>query len=491
MSDFQEQRQTRIAKLAELRAKQQAYVNNIAVTHTAKELKAQFLDAEEFTDEAFSIAGRVMTKRLMGKACFITLKDQGVNLQVYCRKNDLSNYALIEELDLGDIVYFSGRMFRTQKGELSLWALETSLLTKALRPLPDKYHGLHDVETRYRQRYIDLIANDSVFAVMQTRSLIVQAIRAFFSGEGFLEVETPMMQVQPGGANAKPFKTHLNALDLPLYLRIAPELFLKRLIVGGFTKVFELNRNFRNEGMSTRHNPEFTMIEFYQAYATFVEMMDLTEGLFAYLRAQLGLPEVINYQGHAVNIAQPFRRVALADLLITEHGLTDATVRCADSLQAAAQKAGVKLDPKQSIGAMQLMLFEETIEAKLIQPTFVTDYPMSVSPLARRNDQDEFIADRFELFIVGRELANGFSELNDPEDQAERFLEQVALKADGDDEAMSFDEDYIWALEHGMPPTAGQGIGIDRLVMLLTDQAAIRDVILFPTMRPKVAVESD
>ena len=489
MSDFAEQRQIRLDKLSKMRLDNKAYINGFKPENYAADLHELYQDKNEFSEQQVSLAGRVMTKRLMGKACFVTLKDASSQIQVYFRKNDLENYDLIESLDLGDIIFLTGKMFRTQKGELSVWSASVELLTKALRPLPDKYHGLHDVETRYRQRYLDLIANDPVLAVMRTRSQIVQAIRNFFNDKGFLEVETPMMQVQPGGANAKPFATHLNALNLPLFLRIAPELYLKRLIVGGFDKVFELNRNFRNEGMSTRHNPEFTMIEFYQAYATFLDMMDLTEELFAYLRQQLELPEVITYQEHSVNLTS-FTRVSLEQLLCERHGLDKSSVRDLKALELAADKAGVKIDNSQSIGAIQLYLFEETIEADLIQPTFVTDYPMDVSPLARRNSQDDFLSDRFELFIVGRELANGFSELNDPEDQAARFAEQMALKVGGDDEAMSYDEDYICALEHGMPPTAGQGIGIDRLVMLLTNQAAIRDVILFPTMRPKALTES-
>ena len=489
MSDFAEQRQIRLDKLSKLRSDDKAFINGFKPENNAAALHELYQDKNEFSEQQVSLAGRVMTKRLMGKACFVTLKDASAQIQVYFRKNDLNNYDLIESLDLGDIIFLTGKMFRTQKGELSVWAASVELLTKSLRPLPDKYHGLHDVETRYRQRYLDLIANDPVLAVMRTRSQIVQAIRNFFNGKGFLEVETPMMQVQPGGANAKPFATHLNALSLPLFLRIAPELYLKRLIVGGFDKVFELNRNFRNEGMSTKHNPEFTMIEFYQAYATFVDMMDLTEELFAYLRQQLSLPEVITYQEHSVNLTK-FARVSLEQLLCERHGLDKNSVRNLKALELAAEKAGVKFDSSQSIGAMQLYLFEETIEADLIQPTFVTDYPMDVSPLARRNSQDDFLSDRFELFIVGRELANGFSELNDPEDQAARFAEQVALKVGGDDEAMSYDEDYICALEHGMPPTAGQGIGIDRLVMLLTNQASIRDVILFPTMKPKALTEA-
>lgn len=487
MSDLLEQRQVRLEKLATLRANNAAFINNFQPEHRAAALHELFNDVNEFDEQAqFSLAGRVMTKRLMGKACFLTIKDATSSIQIYLRQNELTNYQLVTELDLGDIVYVSGRMFRTQKGELSLWAAQVEILTKALRPLPDKFHGLSDVETRYRQRYVDLIANDDVFAVMQTRSKIVQAIRKFFTESGFLEVETPMMQVQAGGANAKPFTTHLHALNLPLFLRIAPELYLKRLIVGGFEKVFELNRNFRNEGMSTKHNPEFTMIEFYQAYATYIDMMDITESLFAFLRQELLLPEVITYQDYAVDIAKPFKRIALEQLLQDQFNLNADTVRDRAVLLKTAETLKLKTNSEQTLGAIQLMLFEEVIEPNLIQPTFVTDYPMDVSPLAKRKHDDHYLSDRFELFIVGRELANGFSELNDPEDQAERFKQQVALKAGGDDEAMSYDEDYICALEHGMPPTAGQGIGIDRLVMLLTNQAAIRDVILFPTMRPKV-----
>lgn len=484
-NSFTEQRQIRLDKLTKIREQKAAYINNVNPADRASNIQEKFAQSSEINEEfQVSLAGRVMTKRLMGKACFVTLKDATDSIQIYFRKNDLENYETIENLDLGDILYVEGKIFRTQKGELSVWARETKLVTKALRPLPDKYHGLTDIEIRYRKRYLDLITNPDVIKVMQTRSRIVQLVRSFFSNNGFMEVETPMMQVQPGGANAKPFQTHLNALDLPLYLRIAPELYLKRLIVGGFEKVFELNRNFRNEGMSTRHNPEFTMIEFYQAYADYNDMMDLTEQLFAYLRSEMNLPDVIEYQGEQVNIAAAFDRVSLEDLIVQHHGLKD--VRDRNSLLGLAQQHGINVPDGILLGALQLLIFEETIEAKLRKPTFVTDYPMDVSPLARRKDSDGYLSDRFELFIVGRELANGFSELNDPEDQAERFQAQMSLRDSGDDEAMSFDDDYICALEYGMPPTAGQGIGIDRLVMLLTNQAAIRDVILFPTMRPRL-----
>ena len=484
-NSFAEQRQIRVNKLNKFA--NGLYPNGFKPNDRAKNLHAKFDSVAEIAEtEAASIAGRIMTKRLMGKACFITVKDATGCIQIYLRKDDLDNYALVEEFDLGDIVYVSGRIFKTKKGELSIWADSAQLVTKSLRPLPDKYHGLTDVEIRYRQRYLDLITNDDVMQIMQVRSQIVSAIRKFFINEDFLEVETPMMQVQPGGANAKPFATHLNALNLPLFLRIAPELYLKRLIVGGFEKVFELNKNFRNEGMSTRHNPEFTMIEFYQAYATYHDMMDLTEKLFAYLRNELKLETEIEYQGNKIDIASPFARISLEQLLIQEHGLNTNTVREQQALINVANKLNLKVENISTIGALQLFIFEETIEAKLIQPTFVTDYPIEVSPLARQSDHDPHLSDRFELFVVGRELANGFSELNDPNDQAQRFNAQMALRAGGDDEAMSFDDDYICALEYGMPPTAGQGIGIDRLVMLLTNQAAIRDVILFPTMRPRL-----
>lgn len=483
-NSFLEQRKIRMAKLAGLRLESLDYVNGFKPKNQAQLLQTEFANdvPENFQ---VTVAGRVMTKRLMGKACFITLKDSSGSIQIYLRKNDLTNYNIVEDSDLGDIVFIAGRLFRTQKGELSVWAETLHLLTKALRPLPDKYHGLSDIETRYRKRYLDLISNEDAFNIMKMRSLIVGNIRNFFTEKGFIEVETPMMQVQPGGANAKPFKTHLKALDLPLYLRIAPELYLKRLIVGGFDKVFELNKNFRNEGMSTRHNPEFTMVEFYQAYATYIDMMDLTEELFKYLRSKLNLPKSIEYNQKLINIADPFKRISLEDLLKQKHKLNDVNIRDKNALLNLCEKENIKIDPNQSIGAIQLMIFEETIEESLQDPTFVIDYPMDVSPLARKKDTDPFLSDRFELFIVGRELANGFSELNDPEDQAERFNKQMELRDKGDDEAMSFDHDYICALEHGMPPTAGQGIGVDRLVMLLTNQLAIRDVILFPTMRPK------
>ncbi|OYZ07646.1 MAG: lysine--tRNA ligase [Thiotrichales bacterium 16-46-22] len=385
---------------------------------------------------------------------------------------------------MGDIVGVTGYLFRTNTGELSLHATSAELLTKSLRPLPDKFHGLHDTEVRYRQRYVDLIVNQHSRETFRRRSLIIAGIRQFMIERGFLEVETPMMHPIPGGAAAKPFVTHHNALDMPLYLRIAPELYLKRLVVGGFEQVFEINRNFRNEGLSARHNPEFTMMEFYWAYADYNDLMDMTEALLSKLALDVTGSTELNYQGTPISFAGPFERLSIKQSILKYNAdVTAADLEDIDALTRIVEAKGFKVLPGSGLGKVQTILFEETVEHQLIQPTFITEYPAEVSPLARRNDDNPEVTDRFELFIGGREIANGFSELNDSEDQAERFLDQAKAKEAGDDEAMHYDADYIRALEYGLPPTAGEGIGIDRLVMLLTDAPSIRDVLLFPQMR--------
>ncbi len=433
-----------------------------------------------------SLAGRVMLKRVMGKASFITIQDRSGRMQVYLRQEELDNYEAFKHWDLGDIVGVSGLVFRTNAGELSVHAARVQLLTKALRPLPDKFHGLADHEQRYRKRYLDLTMNQEVRRVFEMRTAIIDGVRDFLKARDYLEVETPMMQAIPGGAAAKPFETFHNALDLAMFLRISPELYLKRLIVGGLERVFEINRSFRNEGLSTRHNPEFTMIEFYQAYATYQDLMALTETLLPYLAEKVLGTMQVQYQGRMFDLSQPFAKMTVLEAILKycpDAHLTD--LQDLESARALAQRLGIKLTQGAGLGKVQIEIFEEVAEHQLIDPTFITEYPAEVSPLARRNDLNPFVTDRFEFFIAGRELANGFSELNDAEDQAERFQAQVDAKAAGDEEAMFYDADYVEALEYGMPPTAGEGIGIDRLVMFLTDSPSIRDVILFPQMRPQ------
>jgi lysyl-tRNA synthetase, class II len=464
------------------------YPNDFKPFHTSEYLVATYGHLETIVEDPADIlvvAGRVMARRSFGKAAFLQLQDRKGRVQVYVRKDTLGEEAFsrFETLDIGDIVGVTGHPFRTKTGELSLHAHEVRLLTKSLLPLPEKFHGLTDVETRYRQRYVDLIVNPEVKDVFYKRARIIQLIREFMLGHDFLEVETPMMQPIPGGATAKPFVTYHNALDRELYLRIAPELYLKRLLVGGFEKVFEINRNFRNEGISVRHNPEFTMMEFYQAYATFDDLMDFTEELFCHVVEQLlGTPDV-SCQGDTISFKRPWKRLTVREAIL-EYGAIDAkSLTDRDLAYSYAQSIGLDLPEDVGYGKLITEIFEEVAEAKLIQPTFITSYPTEVSPLSRKNDQDPEIVDRFELFCAGREIANAFSELNDPVDQKERFLAQVAAKDKGDEEAHFMDEDYIRALEHGMPPAAGEGIGIDRLVMLLTDSPSIRDVILFPQLR--------
>jgi lysyl-tRNA synthetase class 2 len=424
------------------------------------------------------VAGRMMLKRVMGKASFATLQDGSGRIQAYIT-SDLPGYEDFKHWDLGDIVGLEGHLFKTMKGELTVHASALRLLAKALRPLPEKFHGLTDHESRYRQRYVDLIVNPQVREIFERRSQIVQTLREVLRGEGYLEVETPMMQPIPGGAVARPFKTHHNALDMELYLRIAPELYLKRLVVGGIERVFEINRNFRNEGISTRHNPEFTMLEWYCAYEDWNYMMALTEKL---VRAAAGVPQV-QYQGKTIELAKAFARLSIPEA-IRRHGI-EGDLRDRSLLSRELSRLKVDHRKEQGWGALQLMLFEALAERHLVQPTFITDFPAEVSPLARRRDSDPELTDRFELFIDAKEVANGFSELNDPEDQAARFLDQAKAKEAGDHEAMYYDADYIRALEYGLPPTAGAGLGVDRLVMLLTDSPSIRDVILFPHMRPE------
>jgi lysyl-tRNA synthetase class 2 len=481
----------RRAKLAELRELGNAYPNGFHRDALAAKLHKKYGEKTEPELEAepieVSVAGRIMTRRLMGKASFVHLQDMSGKIQLYVRQDEITNelYDAFLQWDIGDIIGVSGKLFKTKTGELSIRVKHIELLTKSLRPLPDKYHGLTDQELRYRQRYLDLMMNEQTRQTFLIRTRVVDGIRQFLKERDFLEVETPMMQVLPGGATARPFKTYHNVLDMPLYLRIAPELYLKRLVVGGFERVFEINRNFRNEGLSTRHNPEFTMLEFYQAYANYRDLMDLSEELLRKLASDILDGTTIQYQEYTFDLSKPFVRMSLFDSIL--HFNPELKKSDIDTLEAAtraAKKLEIPVQESYGLGKIQVEIFEKTVETKLIQPTFITEYPAEVSPLARRNDENPFITDRFELFIGGREIANGFSELNDADDQAERFKLQALDKEAGDEEAMPFDEDYIQALEYGMPPTAGEGIGIDRLVMLFTNSASIRDVILFPHMRP-------
>lgn len=477
-------------KLKMLREEGQAYPNQFKRDAYANDLLNAYQnddnEALELLDRVFCVAGRMMTKRLMGKASFIHVQDMTGQIQVYLKKDDLPEnvYEAFKHWDLGDIVGIQGKLFKTKTGELSIKANDIQLLSKSLRPLPDKFHGLVDVETRYRQRYLDLMTNQETHNRFVTRIKLIEAMRQFFNEHRYLEVETPMMHPIAGGAAAKPFTTHHNALDMTLFLRIAPELYLKRLVIGGFERVYEINRNFRNEGLSTRHNPEFTMVEFYQAYADYHDLMDFTEKMLKYLAEKVLGTTTLNYQGHQFDFSKPFARLSVKKAIIKFNPELEGKMEDYQALWSHAEKLGIKLEADYGLGKLQIEIFEKTVEHALIEPTFITEYPTEVSPLARRNDQDPSICDRFEFFVGGREIANGFSELNDPEDQAERFKEQVKRLEAGDEEAMHYDEDYITALEYGLPPTAGEGIGIDRLVMLFTDTDSIRDVILFPHMRP-------
>lgn len=476
-------------KLKQLRAGI-AFPNDFRRDVMAGELHAEYGDksAEFFETESrrVRVAGRMMAKRIMGKASFTHILDMSGRIQLFLERDSLPEgiYQQFKGWDIGDILGAEGTLFKTKTGELSIKVDQIRLLTKSLRPLPEKFHGLSDQETRYRQRYLDLIMNEPSRNVFRVRTRIVQYIRDFLNERGFLEVETPMMQMIPGGATARPFVTHHNALDMQLFLRIAPELYLKRLVVGGFEKVYEINRNFRNEGLSTRHNPEFTMLEFYQAYADYHDLMDLTEMLLRSMAQAVLGSTTLHYQGDDYDFGHSFARMTVKESIL--HFNPDIAVADLDDPDAArriAQRLDIPLKPGYGLGKVQIEIFEKTVEHRLKHPTFITAYPTEVSPLARRNDHDPFVTDRFEFFVGGREIANGFSELNDAEDQAERFRRQVADKEAGDEEAMHFDADYICALEHGMPPTAGEGIGIDRLVMLFTDAPSIRDVLLFPHMR--------
>ncbi len=447
------------------------------------------MDGETLTQECKpgNIAGRIMSRRDFGKASFIHIKDRTGLIQAYIRKDQVGDdkFKIFKLMDIGDFIGITGGYFRTRTDELTVLASDLELLCKSVRPLPEKWHGLTDVETRYRQRYVDLIVNDHVKDVFVMRSRIIQAIRRFFVKKDFLEVETPMMHAIPGGATARPFKTFHNALGMDLFLRVAPELYLKRLVVGGLERVFEVNRNFRNEGISIKHNPEFTMLEFYMAYATYEDLMILTEGLFNYVLKRVLDTNVIEYQGETLDFSPPWSRITLFDSLRTIGNVGEEVLSDKDAAAKLALECQIKLSDEDGHGTILTKLFDHLVEPKLINPTFITGYPTEVSPLSRRNDENPDITDRFELFIAGREIANAFTELNDPVDQSQRFEAQVALREAGDKEAQFMDKDYVTALEYGMPPTAGEGIGIDRVVMLLTDSPSIRDVILFPHMRSK------
>lgn len=482
----------RRSKLEELRKNGLAYPNDFYRDALAADLHKAY---DEKPDDSFEnaaihvvVAGRVMFRRLMGKASFTVLQDVSGKIQLYIQSNliGLEAYESFLHWDIGDIVGAKGTLFKTKTGELSIKVTSLQLLTKSLRPLPDKFHGLADQEARYRQRYLDLIMNAEVREIFRVRSQLTSGIRQFLLEKQFMEVETPMMHVIPGGAVAKPFVTHHHALAMDMYLRIAPELYLKRLVVGGFERVFELNRSFRNEGVSTRHNPEFTMLEFYQAYATYEDLMRLTEELLPQLAQKIFGTHKIIYQEQEIDFTPPFARMTVKEAVLHYNPqITEADLNDINQLRKIAEKVGATIQPHYGLGKLLIEVFEKTVEHQLEQPTFITAYPLEVSPLARSNDQDPTITDRFELFIGGREIANGFSELNDPEEQAKRFQAQVKEKEAGDDEAMHFDADYIAALEYGLPPTAGEGIGIDRLAMLFTNSPSIRDVLLFPHMRPE------
>lgn len=484
----------RRAKLAALRGQGIAFPNDFRRHHEAGDLQAQYADAAQWTGEALeaegrrvSLAGRMLAKRVMGKAAFAQLQDVGGRIQLFLQSTTLgATYDAFKTWDVGDIVAVEGTLMRTKTGELSVKAETLRLLTKSLRPLPDKWHGLADVEQRYRQRYVDLVVTPEAREVFVKRSRIIAAIRRWLDARRFLEVETPMMHYIAGGAAARPFVTHHNALDLELYLRVAPELYLKRLVVGGFERVYEINRNFRNEGVSTRHNPEFTMLELYEAYVAYEEVMDLTEGLIRDVAQETLGTTALQWEGNAIDLGPAFRRWKLEEA-VRELNPAITAADCRDREVLARHCAALKVPVRPSWGWGKLLLeiFEKTVEGGLVQPTFITHYPVEVSPLARESDTEPGITDRFELFVGGREIANGFSELNDPEDQAARFRAQLEAKAGGDDEAMHYDADYIRALEVGLPPTGGLGVGIDRLVMLFTDSASIRDVLLFPYMRPE------
>ena len=485
------QRRKKADELAELNV--DLYANNFKPTHhiaevlssaSANEIASDIEDDQNIR-ASFKVAGRILAMRKFGKASFLHIQDDSDRIQIYVKKDAVGEelYAQFKKWDIGDIVGFKGKLFKTKTGELTILADTIKLITKSLRPLPEKWHGLTDIEIRYRQRYVDLIVNPEVRDTFRKRIEIIRLLREFLSNRGFLEVETPMMQAVPGGATAKPFKTHHKALDMDLYLRIAPELYLKRLLVGGFEKVFEINRNFRNEGLSTRHNPEFTMLEFYQAYATYSDLMDLTEEMLSWLTEEVNGSMKVTYQGQVVDLSPPWKRYTIDEALIEVGGIDPTILDDPEAVLKLAKDKGIKLEPQAGPGKAKTELFELLVEEKLINPTFVTAYPTEVSPLARRNEQNPQVTDRFELFITGREIANAFSELNDPVDQKKRFEKQIAERGDDEEIHPVLDEDYIRALEYGLPAAAGEGIGIDRLVMLLTDSPSIRDVIIFPHLK--------
>jgi lysyl-tRNA synthetase class 2 len=491
MADEQEQIAVRRQKLTALReGGGDPFPNDFRPDHTAAEVQARFgtLDETHLVEApAVRVGGRIVAKRDFGKAAFVHVQQGGVRLQVHARRDRLGEdaFPLVRGLDVGDVIGVTGQPFRTRTGELTIEARELRLLTKALRPLPDKWHGLQDVETRYRQRNVDLVVNPEARDVFERRGRIIRLLRDFLTARGYLEVETPMMQTIAGGAAAKPFVTHHNALDLDLYLRVAPELFLKRLVVGGFDRVFELSRVFRNEGLSTRHNPEFTLLEFYQAYATYDDLMDLTEEMLTQVAAEVTGGLTLTWGEHRLDLTPPWPRRTMLDLVAEQVGCEPPALLEPGALRALAQRTRGLDAPAASAGEVLGQLFEHLVEPTLVQPTFVCQFPVELSPLARRNGQDARFVDRFELFIACHEMANAFSELNDPEDQRARFEAQLVARAAGDEEAHAMDEDYVRALEYGLPPTAGEGIGIDRLVMLLTGATSIREVILFPHLRPE------
>ncbi len=490
-SNLLKQRREKADSLAEAGVK--LFSNSFKAPQAIVDILPEGTTLEAETHDAsgirYRIAGRVMSMRKFGKAAFFHVQDTTKKVQVYARKDLLGEeaFGLFKKWDVGDIVGVEGTLFKTKTGELSLEAQSLTMITKSLRPLPEKFHGLTDVETRYRQRYLDLIVNPESREVFKKRVEIIRLIREFLNNRGYMEVETPMMQPVPGGATAKPFRTHHNALDMDLFLRIAPELYLKRLLVGGFEKVFEINRNFRNEGLSTRHNPEFTMLEFYQAYSTYHDLMDLTEEMVSWLAHEVTGSMDVTYQGVQVDLAPPWQRLTMEESLVQIAGIDPAILADDAAVMQLAKDKGIKLQPDAGVGKAKTELFELLVEEKLINPTFITSYPTEVSPLARRNEEDPSVTDRFELFITGREIANAFSELNDPIDQLQRFQKQIDERGDDDEIHPVLDRDYVRALEYGMPSAAGEGIGIDRLVMLLTDSPSIRDVILFPHMKPEIA----
>ncbi len=467
------------------------YPNEIKPQNTTAELSTKFgtSNSESLTQlkQRFSIAGRLMAVRNFGKAAFVKIQDYKGQIQCYIAKNILSvdDYFVFKKLDIGDIIYVSGKLFRTKTGELTIEAEKLQLLSKSMRPLPEKWHGLTDIETRYRQRYLDLIANPKVKEIFYRRSRIIQLIRQFMDKRNFLEVETPMMQPRAGGAIARPFKTHHNALNTDFYLRIAPELYLKRLVTGGMERVYEINRSFRNEGIDSFHNPEFTMMEFYWGYANYKDLMSFTEELFGFIAKNVFDGLKFTYQGMEIDLTPPWKRLSVKDALLQMAGMEPADLTDRTKAIDFARKVGCDVKETDALGKIHMAIFDEVVEKKLIQPTFVTDYPVAVSPLARRSNTDPELVDRFELYISGREIANAFSELNDPADQRERFMQQLQEREAGDDEAQEMDEDYIRTLEYAMPPTAGEGIGVDRLIMLFTDSSSIREVILFPLLRIK------